>query len=121
LADSQPFLRSNPPPPGKSGVLLLTAFQVQELCTEWESCKTTCSSEPQLCPVHQAGTQRSSSSKPGLNKLTSELSPSDSRISDRGKDKHNFVKHTTFHLSVINRQLIWILSFGKFPNCTHSF
>ncbi len=34
LADSQPFLRSQPPPPGKSGVLLLTAFQVQELSTE---------------------------------------------------------------------------------------
>ena len=38
-----------------------------------------------------------------------------------GKSKHNFVKHTTFHLSMINRILIWILSFGQFPNCTHSF
>ena len=38
-----------------------------------------------------------------------------------GKSKHNFVKHTTFQLPMINWQLIWILSFGKFPNCTHSF
>ena len=46
LAGLQQFLRSQPPPPGNSGVLLLTTFQVQELSTEGESCKTNCSSEP---------------------------------------------------------------------------
>ena len=44
LADSQQVRRYPLPHPGISGVLLLTAFEVQELSTECESWHETCAS-----------------------------------------------------------------------------